>query len=130
MSGYKHYLDIKHINNIASSKDYSDIPENIEYTKISKIEMIPPADFAGKNNEILYWGVKKNLPVNYGYLTRFDGKKVAEQQIEIKNLLKTKNLEAGSLYLIGKSAVSMLSSCGKETVTCVDTKFGKAMYLN
>lgn len=130
VSGYKHYLDIKHINNITSSKNYSDIPENIEYTKISKIEMIPPADFAGKNNEILYWGVKKNLPVNYGYLTRFDGKKVAEQQIEINNLLKTKNLKAGSLYLIGKSAASMLSSCGKETVTCVDTKFGKAMYLN
>lgn len=130
LSGYKYYLDVKHINNIVNSKEFNSIPENIEYNKVNKIEMIPPSDFTSQNNEILYWGIKKNLPVNYGYLTRFDGNKVHEQEEAINQLIKTNGIKAGSLYIIGKSAVSMLSLCGEKNVTCVDTKFGKAMYLN
>lgn len=123
-----HYKETK--NDISKEVSHSINSENynINYKKFKAIVMLAPDDFENKIF-IVYTAAKNNLSVNGGYLARYDWKKVFEQKNLIATIIATKTLKPDTLYLLGKSGLSLSRLCTNNKYTCQDGVFGKIIYF-
>ncbi|MBS0880558.1 hypothetical protein JK231_08090 [Pantoea sp. JGM49] len=105
----------------------NDINEyNVDYSRFNSVAMIPPRDFTDKSN-VIYLSALHGLPVNAGYMARYDVIKDAAQNKEIDELIKNKILDKDTIYFIGDSARDLSSLCGKGYI-CQDGFAGLMMY--
>ena len=115
------------IKNTAAMWNKNNINDyKVDYSKFQSVAMYPPRDFSDKSN-IIYLAALHGLPVNAGYMARYDTVKDAEQNKNIDILIEQKKLERGIIYFIGESAKSLTSLCGQGYV-CQDGFAGKMIY--
>ncbi len=99
---------------------------NVDYNKYDRIVMLPPRDFTDKS-PIIYLAAINRLPVNSGYMARYDVIKEKNQNDNLKYVINKKELDGNSIYLIGRSASSLRSLCGKG-YACEDGHSGTMIY--
>ncbi|MGK3141611.1 DUF6311 domain-containing protein [Pantoea sp. C2G6] len=115
------------IKNTAAAWNKNNINDyDVDYSKFQSVAMYPPRDFNDKSN-IIYLAALHGLPVNAGYMARYDTVKDAEQNRKIDTLIEQQRLEKGIIYFIGESAKNLASLCGQGYI-CQDGFAGKMMY--
>lgn len=98
----------------------------VDYSRFKSVAMIPPRDFTDKSN-VIYLSALHGLPVNAGYMARYDIVKDAEQNKKIDEMIASKSLNDNTIYFVGDSAKDLLSLCGNG-YKCQEGFAGRMMY--
>lgn len=101
---------------------------SVDYSKFKSIAMYPPRDFQDKS-KVIYLGALHGLPVNAGYMARYDVVKESMQNRDIDNAIAARDLKNNVIYFIGDSAKSLTDMCVKGFV-CEEGFAGRMMFSN
>lgn len=101
---------------------------NIDYSKYKSVAMYPPKDFEDKS-KVIYLAALHKLPVNAGYMARYDVIKDAEQTSIIDQRIASNKLDDDVIYFIGNSAKGLEDLCNNG-FTCQNGFAGKMMFKN
>jgi len=99
---------------------------NVDYSKFNRIAMYSPTDFQDKS-KIIYLAALHKLPVNAGYMARYDVLKESEQHSRISEEISSKKLDSKTIYFIGDSAKALKELCG-HNFTCESGFAGTMIY--
>ncbi|MFP1945212.1 DUF6311 domain-containing protein [Lonsdalea quercina] len=100
----------------------------VDYSKFKSVAMYSPKDFEDKS-KVIYLAALHKLPVNAGYMARYDVVKDAEQTSMIEQQIASNKLDDDVIYFIGHSAKGLEAFCNNG-FTCQDGFAGKMMFKN